>query len=142
MESMYVVTYPAVASSLAPRQPGSSFPPYGIELECPQSHTFCEPCLTKYLMESIKAARVGTRKVVICPSCAGDMATETTDTAELELEDGQELTDEVVSKILGDDDMVKWKTWKARLAARRTKVSLWLIVVLRRRTILMAIYLF
>lgn len=62
-------------------------------------------------------AKRGTKGMVMCPACAGDMAAAVSGETE-EWEDGKELTDDVVSRLLDDDMLAKWKMWKAKVAAR------------------------
>ncbi|KAG9044137.1 hypothetical protein FS837_008731 [Tulasnella sp. UAMH 9824] len=117
MESTFIVTYPAIASQIAPRRAGR-FPPYGLELECPDSHAFCAPCLTKYVNECM--GNVQRSSKVMCPACAGDMAAAVSGESD-DWEEGKEITNEVVGKFLDELGLAKWGVWKARLAARSNR---------------------
>ncbi|KAG8951191.1 hypothetical protein FRC04_006673 [Tulasnella sp. 424] len=120
MENTCIVTYPVIATQLAPRKALPGLPAYGMELECPSSHAFCAPCLTKYVNDCMVNAKRGTKGMVMCPACAGDMAAAVSGETE-EWEDGKELTDDVVSRLLDDDMLAKWKMWKAKVAARSNR---------------------
>ncbi|KAG8916688.1 hypothetical protein FRC00_014514, partial [Tulasnella sp. 408] len=115
MESTFLVSYPSIASQLAPRRAGHGVPAYGLELECPNSHAFCSPCLTKYVTDCTANVQRGSK--VMCPACAGDMAAAVSGESD-DWEEGKEITNEVVGKFLNELGLAKWGVWKARLAAR------------------------
>ncbi|KAG9004377.1 hypothetical protein FRB90_010941 [Tulasnella sp. 427] len=120
MEATRVVTYPVVASQLAPRRQEQGIPAYGVELECPQSHAFCADCLTKYVKNCMNSAKRGSKSVVMCPACAGDMAAAVSGEAE-EWEEGRDITDKVAAKFLEDNDLARWKAWKGKVATRSNR---------------------
>ncbi|KIO21231.1 hypothetical protein M407DRAFT_29157 [Tulasnella calospora MUT 4182] len=118
MERTFLLTYPSIASQLAPQKPWPSMPAYGMELECPNSHAFCAPCLSKYVHDCMGNAQRGAK--VMCPACAGDMAAAVSGESE-DWEDGKEITDGVVVRLLDDNGLAKWKMWKAKVAARSNR---------------------